>query len=443
MVRGRALQEGVFVPLDVAVDPETGKITAVARELAGDEVVDHGDGLILPGAIDIHVHLRDPGAPEKEDFASGTRAALAGGVTTLLDMPNTDPPTTSRARYEEKSRIAAEKSLTDWGLWGGTTGDEADTLELSREAPGIKVYLGASTGGVMLGDPQRLARLLDALAGAGYGGVVAFHAEAQTVLEDAGRENRDVPGLPGHEARRPAQAEQEAFSWIRAAKSAATQNGVLPFRIHIAHVSTRGLLEAALSERLSCGVTPHHLLLHHGFPLGGFGRVNPPLRSATEMAALFAEFAAGRVPLLESDHAPHTREEKQRPVSEAPSGFPGVETLVPVLLALALKPPSGGKAWITAEEVVRATAAAPASLFGLRKGRLAPGCDADLAVYHVQDIAPLVPEDRYTRCGWSPFANRPALFPRTVYRRGEAVVVDGDVVARPGSGRKIMARGVA
>lgn len=437
VVRGRTLNAQDTVATDIAIDPENGKILAIGRNLDADTVHDHGDGLLLPGAVDIHVHLRDPGHPDKEDFQSGTRAALAGGVTTLFDMPNTSPATTTLEHYQEKQKIAAAKSLTDWGLWGGATGDDESTVALAKKAPGIKVYLGESTGGLTLGEPDRLTALLETLAKQRYPGVIAFHAEAQDVLEDAKKAHKEDTGLRGHEARRPAEAERQALAWIAYAAENAAESAPLPYTVHLAHVSTRRLLTDALKKGFSCGVTPHHLLLDYKSSLGSFGRVNPPLRAPVERAGLLAAFAAGRIPILESDHAPHTTKDKEHPVETAPSGMPGVETLVPVLLALALDPPPEAPVLLQPQRIVQAAAAAPAQLFGLPKGRLQPGYDADIAVYHKDEIAPLDPEKRLTRCGWSPFEGHPALFPRTVYRRGVRVVDDHEVTAAPGSGKEV------
>jgi dihydroorotase len=426
-----------FVRAGVAVDPESGKIMAVGRDLQGDEVHDHADALVLPGAVDIHVHLRDPGAPQKEDFASGTKAALAGGVTTVFDMPNTDPATTTAVRYDEKREIAGSKAATDWGLWGGTRGGLEDTLGLVAKAPGLKVYLGPSTGDVTMGDGQRLQELLLRLKQARWSGVVAFHAEDQKILEDAGREHADASGLAGHEARRPAVAEAQAFATIQRALEAAGGLTEVPFRIHLAHVSTRGLLDAGQAAGVSMGVTPHHLLLHHGVGLGAFGRVNPPLRSQSEQEAVLEAYDARRLPVLESDHAPHTKEEKQVDVKMAPSGMPGVETMVPLLLARALQA-GGGSAAVA--RVVDSVTRAPAELFGLQKGRLEVGFDADIAVYDPGAVVPLRAQERVTRCGWSPFEGWPVVFPRAVYRRAEMVVEGGRVIAREGSGKEVVVR---
>jgi dihydroorotase len=415
----------------IGIDTTTGRIAAVAARLDGDEVVDHGERVILPGAVDIHVHFRDPGHPAKEDFASGTRAALHGGVTTVMDMPNTDPATTTRARYEEKRALVAPKAHCDFALWGGATAPGADARAVAAVAPGLKLYLGESTGKVTFEEPDQLERLIADLQEVRFPGVLAVHAEQQADLEAARDKHATAPGLRGHGARRPPAAELAALQGLAdAIRGVAARPEALSFRVHVAHASTFALLESARALGLSVGVTPHHLFLHDALPLGAYGRVNPPLRDEKEAARLYAALRAGLVPIVESDHAPHTRAEKGRDVLDAPSGMPGVETLLPLLAARAAR---GELSWHT---VAATTATAPARLFALPKGEIAPGRDADLVVVDPADAAPLSEERLLTRCGWTAFAGHPAILPRTVYLRGEPVVEDGMVVARPGTGQE-------
>lgn len=411
----------------VGLDPGTGRITAVARALQGETEVDHGADWILPGGIDPHVHLRDPGHPAKEDFESGTRSALLGGTTTLLDMPNTDPPTTDVDAYRAKVQIATRRAVTDWGLYGGATRPGPALQALAKEAPGIKLYLGESTGCVTLEDPDLLPEVLQDLDAAGFTGVLVFHAEAKEVLQRAGAAEADTPGLRGHAARRPADAETVALEQI----DAALEGRHPAYKIHIAHVSTPRNVAWVRERGWSFGVTPNHLYLHHDMPLGAHGRLNPPLRRPADQAGLFTALAKGHIPIIESDHAPHTVAEKERDVLEAPSGIPGVGTLRPLLLRSVVE------RQLPLVAVLDATAENPADLFGLPKGRLEPGCDADLAIYHPGKRTRIDPSRLESRAGWSPFADHDGIFPTQVYLRGVQVVRDGTVIAPPGTGRQI------
>ncbi len=417
---GRVYRDG---KLEKAVLHVEGGFIARIDDTPGDDHTDFGERALLPGAIDVHVHLRDPGATHKEDWHTGTVSAAFGGVTGVVDMPNTLPSTTSVRAIREKHRIAQEKVVVDYGLWGGATWYTGELDEMLQWAVGVKVYLGATTGDLLLEDPDAFKEALAACGRAGK--PVILHCEAQRVLNEY-RRNEVEPG--DHDRGRPPLAEVESIYDVMKAMP-----GVNPApTIHIAHTASTDALQAATAAKFSLGVCPHHLLLTwEGWDMAdGYAKVNPPLRTAASRDAMFEAFRDGRIPILESDHAPHTPKEKEDLFPSAPAGIPGVETLVPLLLGRA----AAGD--ITLQTVVDAATRAPAALLGLTdRGRLEPGMRADFAVYDLESPEPVDAQALHSKCGWSPYGGMPACFPSHVYLRGEPVVADGELVAEAGNGR--------
>ena len=398
---------------------KAGRIVDLGAHLAGARVLDAGERLVVPGAIDPHVHFRDPGHPAKEDFASGTKAAALGGVTTVLDMPNTSPPTFTREALDEKKRIAAAKACVDYGLHLGL--DEAgSSLPLLHEASSMKVYLGATTGNLLVRDMDLVRRAL--LAAAQAGRTVAFHTESQGCLDRHAHLADDT--YPSHARARPPVCEAEAVDALRAA---AQGTGA---RVHIAHLSTAAGVKALEGTGFSAEACPHHLLFTEDkLRDGGHFKMNPPLRSAADLRALWTALADGRIACLASDHAPHTPAEKATPhAKECPAGVPGVQTLLPVLLPHALD------GTIPLARLLDASVAA-ARIFRLpRKGALAIGHDADFAIYATDSPQTVRAHDMASRAGWTPFEGLPAVFPSDVFVRGAPVVESRAFVGRPGAG---------
>lgn len=418
LLKGRLLQaDGTLARGKVAI--KDGRIAQVGGIASARETLDVGDRVILPGAIDPHVHFRDPGHPEKEDFGSGTRAAALGGVTTVMDMPNTVPPTFTDAAFDDKLARARSKAVVDFGLYAGLDA-HGTSLPLLDRAAAMKIYLGATTGDLLVREMGLVRRALEAAARAGR--TVAVHAESQDCLERHAHLLGD--DYPSHSAGRPDVCEAEA---IRALAEAAKGTGA---RVHVAHLSTKAGLDALDGTGFTSEVCPHHLLLDATrLRDGGRFKMNPPLRAASDAAVLTRALAQGRIDCLASDHAPHTPAEKASPrMRECPAGVPGVQTLVPLLLARRDVPPA---------QVARASTEA-ASVFRLPgKGRLAPGYDADLAIYDLARVEPVTLDRLASRAGWSPFEGMPAVFPTDVYLRGEAIVKDGTCVGMPGRARHV------
>lgn len=424
---GTVLSQGKAVQADVAVEGGTVVYVGDRPGGAARRRVYAGGRFVTPGFIDTHVHFRDPGHPHKEDWASGSRAAASGGVTTVCDMPNTDPPTVSVAAWEAKVATAQARSRVDFGVWIGAAAgavDAARALADSGRACGIKVFMGASTGPLLVDDATLVTYFEHTRA------LMGVHAEDEAVLarlraEWSGR----TP--PSHHATRPAEAATAAVRRLIELTEA------FPRPVHVCHVSTAAelaLLEAVRGRLpMTAEVSPHHLWLDEAAPLGNLGKVNPPLRPATDAAAMLAAFAGGRLDTVGSDHAPHTLEEKARPYAQAPAGLPGVETIFPLMLAAVRR----GE--FPLERVVDACAGAPARIFGMsRKGRVAVGADADLLVFGEAELQVLTAEALLTRVAWSPFLGR-SVHPKPdeVYLRGALVASHGRIVGDDVRGRLV------
>jgi dihydroorotase len=434
LVRNATLADGTVVDVRVVDgeiasvgDLDVGDFDGAGSTTGAETVVDATGKHLLPGAIDVHVHFREPGYGHKETWGTGSRSALAGGVTTVVDQPNTSPPTTTGAAFDEKAAFAAD-SHVDWGINGGVTADwDPDSL-LDRPLFALgEVFLADSTGNMGI-DADLFA---DAVADAARADVpVTVHAEDATLFDETALEQagdgvgRDADG-DAWSAYRTAEAEAAAVE--RACDVGADAAADL----HIAHTSTPEGIDAASSAGATCEVTPHHLLLSRadltgaptpnrpperrtGDPLGTHGRMNPPLRSESRREAVYERVADGTVDVIATDHAPHTRAEKNASILDAPSGVPGVETMLPLLLQEA----ATGR--LALERVRDLAAANPARVFDLpRKGRIAEGTDADLVLVDLDATSEINSDRLHSKCDWTPFSGWPAVFPERVWLRGE------------------------
>jgi dihydroorotase len=408
VLEGRAFFRGGLESLAIGI--EAGRIARIAKTLRGDEHRDYGESLILPGGVDLHVHFRDPGDPHKEDFSSGTAAAAVGGVTTILDMPNTKPAVTSRRLLEEKLEAVRRKAHVDFGLYGALRSAE-DVRAFSGIAAGGKLYMAPTTGGLEVSDPATLTGIVGAAAEVGL--FMVAHAEAPWRF---GKEEGRT--LPAHNHMRPAEAEASAIQALaEAAKEAAK-----PPRIHIAHLTSQAGFEALAHTAFTAEVTTHHLLLEATMPLHQGGKVNPPLREAADRQVLWSALANGHLHALASDHAPHTMDEKALPFEQAPAGIPGVETMLPLMLR-AVK-----RGDLTIERFVEASATGPANLLGLNAGTIAEGRVANLVIVDPRDIAVIRAKGLHSKCGWTPYEKMEAIFPRATYVRGELAVENRTLV---------------
>ena len=377
-----------------------GRIAEVgARPRVPPEVprIDGRGWLALPGAIDMHVHFRTPGGEHKETLLTGSRAAAKGGVTTVADMPNTAPPTTTRARLERKVQRALGARVNVLFNFG-VEPEHLDELPRAAAHPlvkAVKVYLGPSTG-VGGGAPEVAERTFRAAAEAEL--PVMVHAEDLTLIERAA--SRWPHDARHHHELRPLEAE------LSAVEAALAMTGRAGNRLYLCHVTSAKVLDlveaSPVRERVFVEVCPHHLLLSVesiAAPLENRYKVNPPLRPEAERAALFAELD-GRIDGLASDHAPHAMTEKAAEYDQAPSGIPGVEHLLPFALDW------WQRGIIGLERLIGLTSANAARFFGMDKGSLEPGRDGDVVLVDPAGEWTLgAGGDRVeSLCGWSPYA---------------------------------------
>jgi len=380
-------------------------------------VVDASERVILPGLIDAHVHLREPGGEHKEDFTTGTAAALAGGVTTVFGMPNTTPPLTDATLLAQALSLAAGKAVCDHGLFLGATHDNVETAPRVKDAVGLKIYMGSSTGPLMVSDFAGQYAHFKAYPA---DRVLALHAEDESAVQFFARAGQRRPPLCAE------LATQRAIAMAADVKR----------RIHICHLSTAREIELVAEAKkrgvpVTCEVSPHHLFLSTNVEqhLGPLGQMNPPLRSERDTQTLWRNLAA--IDMIATDHAPHTLDEKRGPAP--PSGVPGLETMLPLLLTAV------HEQQMTYADLVRLTSAGPAKVFDLAdKGRLEEGAHADLVIVNSNEQWKIQGARLYTRCGWTPFEGwRVRGRVEKVYLRGQLAFDGETVTVEPGFGQRV------
>ena len=391
---------------------------------AADEIIDAGGLHVLPGVIDSQVHFREPGYPDKEDLASGTEAAIAGGVTAVFEMPNTDPPTTDEAAFFDKMERAEGRAACDYAFFVGASLGNVGYLAGLERAPGccgVKIFMGSSTGSLLVADDATLTAVL--AAGRRR---CAVHAEDELRL----RQRRDLADADGGVHNHPNWRDVEtALAATRRLIALAHSTGR---EVHVLHVTTAEEMELLARHRhlATVEVTPQHLTL--AAPecydrLGAFAQMNPPIREAAHRDALWRAVDQGLVDVVGSDHAPHTVAEKEADYPDTPSGMPGVQTLVPVLLDHVAQ----GR--LTLERFVDLTAAGPARLYGVAgKGRLSLGYDADLTIVDLAAQRTITNDWIRSTCGWTPFDGMKVTgWPKVTVIRGQTVMRDDEILGAP------------
>lgn len=403
VIEGRAYVKGSIANWCIGIDD--GRITEIGKSLRGDDRINFKDSIIFPGSIDPHVHFRDPGLTEKEDFSTGSLAAAFAGVTCVLDMPNTIPPSISKTSLLEKKEEISKKSWIDYGLFAGCV-PGSDLKSMAPYAAGFKLFMGSSTGRLLVTEDADTRKILAAAGECGK--VLSVHAEDEKLISKGPEKN-----LSDHAKNRPPEAEVTAINRLKGTES----------RVNICHVSSAPGLEALQETNFTSEVTAHHLFFDKdSVGKGAYAKVNPPLRTREDRFALMKAFMDGRISMFGSDHAPHTIENKEQEFGYAPSGMPGVETSVPILLAMVKR------GQFPLERFVNAVSEKPAEIFSLSKGSIEVGKDADFMIVDPGRIDAIKVKNLHSKCGWSLFEGFDALFPQAVMLGGDLLIEEGSIV---------------
>jgi dihydroorotase len=362
-----------------------------AIQIRADATVDAAGLHLIPGVVDDQVHFREPGLTHKEDLATGSRACAKGGITTFLDMPNTRPATTTQQLLDAKLALAAANSRVNYGFYIGATPQNVDDLKAARRTPGIKIFIGSSTGELLVDDQQALERIF-----AETDLPICAHCEDEQTVRRNAAELAGSSNVADHSRIRD---ERAAMIATRRAIDLAHRH---EHRFHVLHVSTAAEVELLQDHRhlVTAEVCPHHLLLNVDDydRLGTLVQMNPSVKAPHDNEGLWRGLLDGRVQVIATDHAPHTLEEKNAIYPNSPSGIPAVENS----LALMLDQVNRGRC--TLEQVVGWMCAAPARVWDmLRKGRIAVGHDADLVLVDMQKQMEVRNQNQQTKCGWSPW----------------------------------------
>ncbi|HMK46850.1 MAG TPA: dihydroorotase [Methanocella sp.] len=421
--------DGEIITCSIGIDG--GKISRIGKILKGEEVYDAGGKLVIPGVIDSHVHFRDLNQEEKEDWSTGSRAAIYGGVTTTVDMPNSDPPTFDAESFKIKQTVAASRSMVDYALNAGVRNNLKQLQRLWKLGALAfgEIFMAGSTGGFSV-DETTLKEALTLIGK--LGATASIHAEDEALHEKLKEALRNDQSPAVHSRLRPRESE------IRAVETAVKLARETKAAVHITHISTSAAVEMIKDEGITCDVTPHHLFLtmDHWRRLGPHAKMNPPIREDLDREALWKAVSDGSVDVVASDHAPHTLDEKKLPVRDAPSGVPGVETMLPLML----KAVSDRK--LPLQRLIDMTSLNPARIFGIRgKGSFTAGNDADLLVIDIGAARSITPTSLHSKAGWTPYVGFEGIFPKAVMLRGELLLDGKEFYGKRGNGRFVPGMG--
>lgn len=419
--------------LDVGI--LSGKIVEISSHLSAQEsqeVIDLRGLHLLPGVIDTQVHFREPGLTAKEDFESGTRAAIMGGVTTVFDMPNTKPSTTTAKLYHEKYNLIQKKSHCDFGLFFGASAENSDETGKSDQLPsccGIKIFMGSSTGSLLVSEDELIESHFKNVK---HSPIFAIHAEDEKILN----ERRALLEAKLTSSKNPV----SLHPWWRNEQSAfnATQR-ILKLsqkwnqKIHILHISTAeevAFLFKHKTELTTLEVLPQHLFFAAPECYEKWGpqvQQNPPIREARHREALWKGVQEGLFDIIGSDHAPHTLEDKNKPYPFSSSGMPGVQTLVPLMLNFV------NQKKLSLERFTEMVTENPRRIYGIQnKGRIDVGFDADFTVVDLKKEKTIEETWLQSRCGWSPYSGMKVQgWVTMTFLRGKKVMADDQILSSP------------
>ena len=417
---GSCYINGKLEQTDIAIN--NGKIEKIGKlSLSSSKVFDATDKIVLPGIIDTQVHFREPGSTDREDLESGSRAAVLGGVTSVFEMPNTNPPTSNLIEFNKKLDLAKNRMHCNYAFYFGATPENVDQLAKLKGLEGccgVKLFAGSSTGKLLVDKEKDIEKVIS-----NSDRIVSIHSEDEEILNLRKKfiKEGDVHSHPEWR-----NAECAMSSTRRVVKIAERYNK----QIHVLHVTTKEEVDflAMHKKNVTFEITPQHLTLYAPDcydKLGSFAQMNPPIRKKEHYDRLWVAVKNSVVDVLGSDHAPHSKEDKNKKYPASPSGMPGVQTILPIMLDHI------NNEKLSLDQLVKLMCENPCKIFGIkRKGYLKEGYDADLTIIDMNKNVIIKNEMIASKCGWTPFDNYKVNgFPVATIINGAIVMKDGKVVA--------------
>jgi dihydroorotase len=410
---------GKLEKADIALSGK--KIKKIGKiELNSSKVFDAANKLVLPGIIDTQVHFREPGSTDREDLESGSRAAVLGGITSVFEMPNTNPPTSNLIEFEKKLNLAKDRMHCNYAFYFGATPENTDQLSKLKDLKGccgVKLFAGSSTGKLLVAKEEDIEKVIS-----NSDRVVSIHSEDEEILNLRKKfiKEGDVHSHPEWRNNECAMS-----STRRVVKIAERYNK----QIHVLHVTTKEEVDflAMHKKNVTFEITPQHLTLYAPDcydKLGSFAQMNPPIRKKEHYDRLWIAVKNSIVDVLGSDHAPHSKEDKNKKYPTSPSGMPGVQTILPIMLNHI----NNNK--LTLEQLIKLMCENPCRIFGIQnKGYIKEGFDADLTIVDMNKEQTIKNEIMATKCGWTPFHDMTIKgFPVATIINGRTVMSDGKVI---------------
>jgi dihydroorotase len=418
---GSCYIDGKLVKTDLALLGN--KIKKIGKvELNSSNVIDAKDKVILPGIIDTQVHFREPGSTDAEDLESGSRAAVLGGVTSLFEMPNTNPPTSNLVEFDKKLKLAKNRMHSNYAFYFGATPDNVDQLSKLKNLKGccgVKLFAGSSTGKLLVDKESDIEKVIS-----NSDRIVSIHSEDEEILNLRKKFIRKGDVHSHYEWRN---SECAISSTRRVVKIAERYNK----QIHVLHVSTKEEVDflAMHKKNITFETTPQHLTLYAPDcynKLGTYAQMNPPLRTKEHYDRLWAAIKNDIVDVLGSDHAPHLKKNKDKEYPQSPSGMPGVQTIFPVMLDHV----NNGR--LSLEKLIKLMCENPCRIFGIKnKGFIKENFDADLTIVDMNKIQIIKDEMIASKCGWTPFNNYTVKgFPIGTIVNGNLVMLEGKIISK-------------
>ena len=410
--------------LNIGIKNSIISLITTKNDYACKTLIDAKNLTIIPGVIDSQVHFREPGSVHKEDLETGSKSAALGGVTSIFEMPNTFPPTSTPELLEEKLRLAKNRMWTNYAFFAGATANNInliDKLELMEGCAGIKIFMGSSTGNLLVPDDETLTKIFNK----GFRRM-AIHAEDENRLQNRKKLIKKDSDHSFHPIWR-----DEACA-INATKRIIKIIKKIKRPIHILHVSTSEEIELLKKQKkiITVEVTPQHLTLSAPNcynTLGALAQMNPPIRTINHQEGLWRGIKEGVVDVIGSDHAPHTLEEKNNPYPDCPSGMPGVQTMLPIMLDHVNK----GK--LSLHRLVELVCSNPAKIYKVNnKGHIKLGYDADISIIDLNKKYTITNDIMRSKCGWTPFHNKKITgWPIMTIINGRLVMKEGSLLGKP------------